>query len=51
VLSVKILVMFTGIIQSVGAITQTNPVGADMHLLIASEALNMSDVLQSMAFA
>jgi len=36
--------MFTGIIQSVGAITQTNPVGADMHLLIASEALNMSDV-------
>lgn len=36
--------MFTGIIQSVGAIKQTNPVGADMHLLIASEALNMSDV-------
>ncbi|MDP2153985.1 MAG: riboflavin synthase [Methylotenera sp.] len=36
--------MFTGIIQSVGAITQTNPVGADMHLSIASEALNMSDV-------
>ncbi|WP_036303795.1 riboflavin synthase [Methylotenera sp. L2L1] len=36
--------MFTGIIQSVGAITQTNPVGADVHLLIASEALNMSDV-------
>jgi riboflavin synthase len=36
--------MFTGIIQSVGAISQTNPVGADMQLLIASEALNMSDV-------
>lgn len=36
--------MFTGIIQSVGAITQTNPVGADVHLSIASEALNMSDV-------
>jgi riboflavin synthase len=36
--------MFTGIIQSVGAITQTNPVGADMQLSIASEALNMSDV-------
>lgn len=36
--------MFTGIIQSVGAITQTNAVGADVHLSIASEALNMSDV-------
>lgn len=36
--------MFTGIIQSVGAITQTNPVGADVHLSIASAALDMSDV-------
>nr|WP_294841118.1 riboflavin synthase [uncultured Methylotenera sp.] len=36
--------MFTGIIQSVGAITQTNSVGADMHLSIASAALDMSDV-------
>ena len=36
--------MFTGIIQSVGAITQTNPVGADMHLSIASATLDMSDV-------
>ncbi|HEY0842668.1 riboflavin synthase [Methylotenera sp.] len=36
--------MFTGIIQSVGAITQANPVGADMHLFIASTALDMSDV-------
>ena len=36
--------MFTGIIQSVGAITQANPVGADMHLSIASAALDMSDV-------
>ncbi len=36
--------MFTGIIQSVGAITQANPVGADMHLFIASAALDMSDV-------
>ncbi len=36
--------MFTGIIQSVGAITQANPIGADMHLFIASAALDMSDV-------
>ncbi len=36
--------MFTGIIQSVGAITQATPVGADMHLTIATQQLDMSDV-------
>ena len=36
--------MFTGIIQSVGAITQATPVGADMHLTIATQRLDMSDV-------
>lgn len=36
--------MFTGIIQSVGAITQATPVGADMHLAIATQQLDISDV-------
>jgi len=36
--------MFTGIIQSVGAITQTTPVGDDMQLAIATHQLDMSDV-------
>lgn len=36
--------MFTGIIQSVGAITQAAPVGADMHLSISTQSLDMSDV-------
>lgn len=36
--------MFTGIIQSVGAITQATPVGADMHLAISTQTLDMSDV-------
>jgi riboflavin synthase len=38
------MAMFTGIIQSVGAITQTVPVGADMHLTISAQQLDMSDV-------
>ncbi|MDO9283189.1 MAG: riboflavin synthase [Methylotenera sp.] len=36
--------MFTGIIQSVGAITQATPVGDDMQLAIATHQLDMSDV-------
>ncbi len=36
--------MFTGIIQSVGAITQVTPIGEDMHLAITSQQLDMSDV-------
>jgi riboflavin synthase len=36
--------MFTGIIQSVGAITQVTPVGDDMQLAIATHQLDMSDV-------
>ncbi|MBM3351346.1 MAG: riboflavin synthase [Betaproteobacteria bacterium] len=36
--------MFTGIIQSVGAITQVAPVGADMHLSISTQSLDMNDV-------
>lgn len=36
--------MFTGIIQSVGAITQTTRVGEDVHLSIATQQLDMSDV-------
>ena len=36
--------MFTGIIQSVGAITQAAPTGADIQLVIATSQLDMSDV-------
>ncbi len=36
--------MFTGIIQSVGAITQATPVGQDIQLVIATQGLNMQDV-------
>ncbi len=36
--------MFTGIIQSVGAITQAKSVGADVQLSISSAALDMHDV-------
>ena len=36
--------MFTGIIQSVGAITQATPAGADIQLVIATHQLDMSDV-------
>lgn len=36
--------MFTGIIQSVGAITQVTPVGADVHLSISTQELDMHDV-------
>lgn len=36
--------MFTGIIQSVGAITQARPVGTDMQLAIATQQLDMSNV-------
>jgi len=36
--------MFTGIIQSVGAITQVTPVGADVHLSISTQKLDMGDV-------
>ncbi len=36
--------MFTGIIQSVGVITQTTPVGADIRLTISTQQLDMSDV-------
>ena len=36
--------MFTGIIQSVGAITQATPAGADIQLAIAAGQLDMSDV-------
>ncbi len=36
--------MFTGIIQSVGAITQAAPSGADIQLVIATNQLDMSDV-------
>lgn len=36
--------MFTGIIQSVGAITQAAPTGADIQLAIATNQLDMSDV-------
>ena len=36
--------MFTGIIQSVGAITQATPTGADIQLVIATNQLDMSDV-------
>ena len=36
--------MFTGIIQSVGAITQATPTGADIQLVIATHQLDMSDV-------
>lgn len=36
--------MFTGIIQSVGAITQASPAGQDIKLAIATHQLDMSDV-------
>ncbi|PKO47322.1 MAG: riboflavin synthase [Betaproteobacteria bacterium HGW-Betaproteobacteria-22] len=36
--------MFTGIIQSVGAITETQSVGGDMRLTISTQTLDMSDV-------
>lgn len=36
--------MFTGIIQSVGAITQVTPVGADVQLAISTQQLDVSDV-------
>ncbi len=36
--------MFTGIIQSVGKITQATPVGDDLQLHIATQSLAMSDV-------
>jgi len=36
--------MFTGIIQSVGAITQATPVGQDIQLVIATQGLDMQDV-------
>lgn len=36
--------MFTGIIQSVGIITQATPIGADMQLAINVQQLDMSDV-------
>ncbi len=36
--------MFTGIIQSVGAITQAAPVGQDIQLVIATQGLDMQDV-------
>lgn len=36
--------MFTGIIQSVGAITQATPIGQDIQLVIATQGLDMQDV-------
>ena len=36
--------MFTGIIQSVGEITQAIPIGTDIQLAISSEQLDMADV-------
>jgi len=36
--------MFTGIIQSVGAITQATPIGTDIQLAIATHQLDMEDV-------
>lgn len=36
--------MFTGIIQSVGEITQATPIGTDIQLVIATGQLNMADV-------
>lgn len=36
--------MFTGIIQSVGAITQAKFIGADVHLSISTQQLDMRDV-------
>ena len=36
--------MFTGIIQSVGAITKVTPVGQDIQLVIETQGLDMSDV-------
>jgi len=36
--------MFTGIIQSVGTITQATPIGTDIQLAIATNKLDMNDV-------
>jgi riboflavin synthase len=36
--------MFTGIIQSVGAITQATPIGTDIQLAITTDKLDMNDV-------
>lgn len=36
--------MFTGIIQSVGAIKQATPAGDDIHLIINTQQLGMNDV-------
>ncbi|NOT15495.1 MAG: riboflavin synthase [Methylotenera sp.] len=36
--------MFTGIIQSVGAITQVTPIGNDVQLAISTHQLDMGDV-------
>lgn len=36
--------MFTGIIQSVGAITQATPLGQDIQLVIETQGLDMRDV-------
>lgn len=36
--------MFTGIIQSVGAITQATPIGQDIQLVIETHGLDMQDV-------
>lgn len=36
--------MFTGIIQSVGAIRQATPAGDDVHLTISTHQLDMNDV-------
>lgn len=36
--------MFTGIIQSVGAITQATPIGQDIQLVIETRGLDMQDV-------
>lgn len=36
--------MFTGIIQSVGEITQATPIGKDIQLAIATNQLDMTDV-------
>jgi riboflavin synthase len=36
--------MFTGIIQSVGAITEAQAVGSDIHLSISTQNLDISDV-------
>jgi riboflavin synthase len=50
-LSVKMPVMFTGIIQAVGRIAQTEPQGGDVRLVIESGALELSDVRQGDSIA